>query len=181
LETKKQYTLPKIKITWKQIPLHIAWAKTVHSDQAHNTGPTPANQTPNAIQIISIHLGDIKYEALNHGLTYMVVSTATTIGCLGHMEKIPRKYMNSAIYFLRETFPSGIKCLGRMETIPRKCMNSAIYFLRETFPSGIKCLTRAYSNKEQYIRVKKRSIWIVYLDKQKNKTKNVSDSSARKS
>jgi hypothetical protein len=61
--------------TWysENIPLHIAWAKTIHSIGRHNAGPNPANQTPNAIQIIIIHLGEITYEALNHGLTYMAI------------------------------------------------------------------------------------------------------------
>jgi hypothetical protein len=48
-------------------------------------------------------------------------------------------------------------------------MDSAIYFLDWTFPSGIKCLTHAYSNKQEHITVKKRSAWVAYLDKQKEK------------
>jgi hypothetical protein len=105
--------------TWTQIPLHIAWAKTGHSGQGHSAVPTPVNKTPNAIQKNSIHLGEKKNEAMNPGLSYMVIYRATTIGCLGHMA-----------------------------TIPNKCMNSAIYFLSGTFPNGIKCLPHAYSNKE---------------------------------
>ena len=64
-----------------------------------------------------------------------------------------------------------------MATIPKKCMNSAIYFVGGTFPSGIKCLTHSYSSKEEYIKVKKHSAWVAYLDKQKKKTKHISDSS----
>jgi hypothetical protein len=33
--------------TRKQIPLQIAWAKTIHSLQGHNTGPAAKHQTPN--------------------------------------------------------------------------------------------------------------------------------------
>jgi hypothetical protein len=33
--------------TRKQIPLQIAWAKTIHSLQGHNAGPTAKHQTPN--------------------------------------------------------------------------------------------------------------------------------------
>ena len=133
--------------TRKQIPLQIAWAKTIHSIQGHNAGPTAANQSPNAIQRIIVHLGERKYEALNPGLTYVAISRATTIGCLGHMT-----------------------------TIPKKCLNSAIYFLGGSFPNGIKCLTHSNSSKEEYIRVKKRSAWVAHLDEQKKKTKQVSTS-----
>jgi hypothetical protein len=73
---------------WKQIPLQIAWANTIHSVQGHNAGPTAANQTPNAIQIMSVHLGDIKYEAFNPGLSYGAISRAPTIGCLGYQESV---------------------------------------------------------------------------------------------
>jgi hypothetical protein len=53
-------------------------------------------------------------------------------------------------------------------------------FLGGTFPSGIKCLTHVYSNnKEEYIKVKKRSAGVAYLDKQKKKTKRVSDTNVR--
>jgi hypothetical protein len=74
--------------------------KKIHSVQGHSAGPAAAKKTPNAIQRIIIHLGDIKYEALNPGLTYVAISRATTIGRLGHMTTIPMKCMNSAIYFL---------------------------------------------------------------------------------
>jgi hypothetical protein len=139
-----------IFLTWKQIPLQIAWAKTIHSVQIHNSGPTAANQAPNAMQRISVRLGDRTYEALNPGLTYVEIYRATTIRCVGHMAKIPIK-----------------------------CTNSAIYFSGGTFPNGIKCLTHAYSNKEDYIKVKKRAVWVSHLDKQKNKTKHVLDPNVR--
>jgi hypothetical protein len=85
----------------------------------------------------------VKIKALNPGLSYMVISRPTTIGCLGHMA-----------------------------TIPKKCMNS---FLGVTFPSDIKCMMHAYSKKEEYSRVSKRSAWVVYLDKQEKKIKHITD------
>jgi hypothetical protein len=65
--------------TRKKIHLHIAWEKTIHSVQGHNAGPTVVHQTLNVIKRIVVHLGDRKYEALNPGLTYTVISRATTI------------------------------------------------------------------------------------------------------
>jgi hypothetical protein len=44
--------------TRKQIPLQIAWAKTIHSLHGHNAGPNAKHQTPNDIQRIVIHLGE---------------------------------------------------------------------------------------------------------------------------
>jgi hypothetical protein len=88
--------------------------KKIHYVQGHNAGPTAATQTPNAIQRIVIHLGDRTYEALNPGLTYVAISRATTIGCLGHMTEVPKKCMNSVIYFLGGTFLSNIKCLTHL-------------------------------------------------------------------
>jgi hypothetical protein len=126
--------------TRTQIPLHIAWTKTIHSVQGHSAGQTPANQTHYAIKINSIQLGERKHESMKPGPSYMVISRATTIRCLGHMA-----------------------------TIPNKCMKSEIYFESGTFPSSTKCITHVYSKKEEYIKVKKCSAWVASLDKQKGK------------
>jgi hypothetical protein len=87
----------------------MAWAKTIHSLQGHNAGPTAEHQTHNAIQRIVIHLGERTDETINPGLTYVAVSRATTIGDLGHMMSIPRKCMNSALYFRAASFPRLLK------------------------------------------------------------------------
>jgi hypothetical protein len=117
--------------TRKNIPLQIAWAKTIHSLQGHNAGPTAKHKTPNAIQRIVIHLGERTDETLNPGLTYVVVSKATTIGYLVHM-------------------PSTTQ----------KCMNSALYFRAASFPLCIKKMTHSYSTGDEYIKVKQGAAWV---------------------
>ena len=42
--------------TQEQIPLHITWVKTINYVQGYNAGPTTANQIPNAIERITVHL-----------------------------------------------------------------------------------------------------------------------------
>jgi hypothetical protein len=121
--------------TRKQIPLQIASAKTIHSLQGHNPGPTAKHQTPNDIRRIVIHLGERTHETLNLGLTYVTVSRATPIGDLGHMT-----------------------------SIPRKCTNSALYFRAASFPVSIKRLTHSRSTIDEYVKAKQRTAWVVYLD-----------------
>jgi hypothetical protein len=92
--------------TRKQIPLQIAWAKTIHSLQGHNAGPTAKHQRPNDIQSIAIYIGERTDETINPGLTYVSVARETTIGDLGHMTSI---CMSSYLYFRAASFPAGIK------------------------------------------------------------------------
>jgi hypothetical protein len=136
--------------TRKKIQLQIAWAKTIHSLQGYNAGTTAKNQTPNAIQRIVIHLGERTDETLNPGLTYVVVSRATTIGDLGHMM-----------------------------SIPRKCMNIALYFRAASFPAGIKRLTHSYSTGDEYVNVKQRTAWVAYLGARQEQTSIMTDLSER--
>jgi hypothetical protein len=136
--------------TRKQIPLQIAWAKTIHSLQGHNAGPTAKRQTPNDIQRIVIHLGERTNETLNPGLTYVSVSRATSIGDLGHML-----------------------------SIPRKCMSSALYFRAASFPAGIKRLTRSNSTGDEYVKVKQRTAWVAYVDARQEQTYIMTDLSER--
>jgi hypothetical protein len=127
--------------TIKQIQLQIAWAKTIHSLQGHNAGPTAKHQTPNDIQRIVSQLGERTDLTLNQGLTYVVVSIATTIGDLGHMTSIPRKYTNSALYFRADSFPAGIKRL-----------------------------THSFSTGDECVKVKQRTAWVAYLDARQEQT-----------
>jgi hypothetical protein len=132
------------------MPLQIAWAKTIHSLQGHNAGPTAKHQTPNDIQRIVINLGERTDETLNPGLTYVAVSRATSIGDLGHMM-----------------------------SIPRKCMNSALYFRAASFPACIKILTHSNSTGDEYIRVKQQMTWVTYLDARQEQTSIMTDLSER--
>jgi hypothetical protein len=54
--------------------------------------------------------------------------------------------------------------LGHMMSIPRKCTNSALYFRAGSFPVGIKGLTHSYSTGDEHVKVKHRTVWVVYLD-----------------
>jgi hypothetical protein len=115
--------------------------QTIHSLQGHNAGPTAKHQTPNDIHRIVIHLGELTDETLDPGLTYVAVSRATTIGDLGHMV-----------------------------SIPRKCINSALYFRVALFTAGIKRLTHSYSTGDEYVKVKQRTAWVAYLDARQEQT-----------
>jgi hypothetical protein len=122
----------------------------MHSLQKHNAGPTAKHQTPNAIQMIVIHLGERTDETLNPGLTYVAVSRAKTIGDL-----------------------------GRMMSILRKCMNSALYFRADSFTAGIKILTHYNSTGDEYVKVKQRTAWVAYLDARQEQTSIMTDLSVR--
>jgi hypothetical protein len=136
--------------TRKQIPLQIAWTKTTHSLQGYNASPTAKHQTPNAIQRIVIYLGERTDEMLNPGLTYIAMSRATAIGDLGHMT-----------------------------SIPRKCMNSALYFRAPSFPACIKILNPSYFTGDEYVKVKQRTAWVAYLDARQEQTYIMTDTSER--
>ena len=69
------------------VPLEVAFAKTIHTFQGMEAGPTKP------IKTLIVHLGDIKFENNNPGLMYTAISRATTIDEENNGE-------NSAIYFL---------------------------------------------------------------------------------
>jgi hypothetical protein len=75
------------------IPLKLCFAKTLHSYQGQNAGPTAPGQPQNPIQRLVIDLGDRKFEGNNPGLSYTAFSRVTQ---LGHENDI----MDSALYFI---------------------------------------------------------------------------------
>ena len=69
------------------VPLEIAFAKTIHTFQGMEAGPTKP------IKTLIVHLGDLKFENNNPGLMYTAISRASTIDEENNGD-------NSAIYFL---------------------------------------------------------------------------------
>jgi hypothetical protein len=63
-----------------QIPLRLAFAKTIHTFQGANVGPMPAGSPQNMIQSIVVDPGNRGFEGNNPGLFYTLASRATTLG-----------------------------------------------------------------------------------------------------
>lgn len=74
------------------LPLTLAFAKTGHTFQGQNVGPTDDGQIPNAIKHIIVDPGNQQFEGRNPGLLYTFLSRVTT---LGNKEN----KFSSAIYF----------------------------------------------------------------------------------
>ena len=74
-----------------QIPLSLAFAKTGHTFQGQQAGPSRPGQPPNAAEVIICDPGNRQFEMNNPGTLYSQVSRATTIG--------DSSRLNSAIYF----------------------------------------------------------------------------------
>ena len=72
------------------LPLEICWAKTIHTFQGFNAGPSAPNQPPNMIRRIIVDPGTKQFEGNNPGLFYTIMTRATTLGT---------NKMDSAIYF----------------------------------------------------------------------------------
>jgi hypothetical protein len=70
--------------------------------------------------------------------------------------------------------------LGHMMSIPRKCMNSALYFRAESFPVGIKRLTHSNSTGDEYVKVKQRTAWVAYFDARQEQTSIMTDLTERR-
>jgi hypothetical protein len=66
-----------------------------------------------------------------------------------------------------------------MTSIPRKCMNSALYFRAASFPACIKILTHSYPTGDEYVKVKHQTAWVVYLDARQEQTSIMTDLSER--
>lgn len=76
----------------KYVPLSLAFAKTVHTFQGANVGPTHPGQPPNAVKRIIVYPGPRSFEGKNPGLLYTIISRVTTMGN-------PQDKFSSAIYF----------------------------------------------------------------------------------
>jgi hypothetical protein len=63
-----------------QIPLRLAFAKTIHTFQGANVGPMPPGSPPNMIQSIVVDPGNRGFEGNNPGLFYTLASRGTTLG-----------------------------------------------------------------------------------------------------
>ena len=70
----------------------MAFAKTIHTFQGANVGPTYPGQPPNEASHVIVFPGPRSFEGKNPGLLYTIVSRVTTIG-------VPEDKFSSAIYF----------------------------------------------------------------------------------
>jgi hypothetical protein len=75
------------------MPLNLAFGRTIHSFQGASVGPTPPGRPENTFQRIICDPGTRKFESVNPGLFYTLLSRATTFGD-------PNDLMTSAIYFM---------------------------------------------------------------------------------
>jgi hypothetical protein len=75
-----------------QIPLRLAFAKTIHTFQGSNVGPMPPGSPPNMIQSIVVDPGNRGFEGNNPGLFYTLASRGTTLG-------VESDNLSSALYF----------------------------------------------------------------------------------
>ena len=76
----------------KQIPLVLAFARTIHTLQGVSIGPTKPNQPENAYNYIIVSVGPKFFESRWPGHSYVVLSRPTTIGSEMHPEE-------SALFF----------------------------------------------------------------------------------
>ena len=76
----------------RTIPLVPAYATTIHKFQGQSAGPTRKGQRPNEVQRIVCCPGSRKFEALNPGTLYTLLTRATTLGAYDGT--------NSALYFI---------------------------------------------------------------------------------
>lgn len=75
-----------------QIPLRLAFAKTIHTFQGANVGPMPPGAPQNMIQSIVVDPGSRAFEGNNPGLFYTLASRGTTLGS-------PLDNLSSALFF----------------------------------------------------------------------------------
>ena len=75
-----------------QIPLRLAFAKTIHTFQGANVGPMPTGSPQNMIRSIVVDPGTRGFEGNNPGLFYTLTSRGTTLGD-------PFDNLSSALFF----------------------------------------------------------------------------------
>jgi hypothetical protein len=75
-----------------QIPLRVAFAKTIHTFQGANVGPTKPGEPRNPIMSIIVDPGTKAFEGNNPGLFYTLLSRVTMLGTESDL-------MSSAIFF----------------------------------------------------------------------------------
>ena len=83
----------------KNIPLQLAFGKTIHTFQGQTAGVSKPGQPENQFKRIIVDPGDRKFESHNIGTFYMLLSRITTLGD-------PEDIMPSSIYFTGENFDS---------------------------------------------------------------------------
>lgn len=74
------------------LPITLCFAKTIHTFEGQNAGPVAEGQQRNPVQRIVVDPGDRKFEGINPGLMYTILSRATTMGD-------PNNVLSSAIFF----------------------------------------------------------------------------------
>lgn len=80
----------------RNIPLDLAYARTIHKFQGLTAGPTKPGRPPNMYKCIICDPDDKKFEGTALGLLYTAVSRGTTLG--------DENGLNSAIYFTGDGF-----------------------------------------------------------------------------
>jgi hypothetical protein len=70
--------------------------------------------------------------------------------------------------------------LGQMLSIPRKFMSSALYFRAASFTNSTKRLTHSNSTGDEYVNVKQRTAWVAYLDARQEQTSIMTDLTERR-
>ena len=106
--------------------LEVLFAKTIHTFQGMEAGPTKPTKT------LIVHLGDLKFENNNPGLMYTAISRATTIDEENNGE-------NSAIYFLK------LSVYRYMQSGFKKRNNK----MTQTMKARDKCIKRLDKHKSQ--------------------------------
>ena len=98
------------------IPLQLAFGKTIHTFQGQSAGITQPGKPENQFKRIIVDPGNRKFESHNVGTFYTLLSRITTLGD-------PNDKMSSAIYFVGENFSS----IHRIQNIRNKVNSNELY------------------------------------------------------